>query len=116
MSLLPVHLYQCIENVAEFCLNEACDIEEYEALINQLQDQRDLMTEHVAKVTSLLARLQGHEFEVTEGTKDAETLMQSVGNTLELDVSFVHDSLGVYKLKPRCTKFSKQEIMPQDNN
>lgn len=75
----------CIENVAEFCLNEACDIEEYEALINQLQDQRDLMTEHVAKVTSLLARLQGHEFEVTEGTKDAETLMQSVGNTLELD-------------------------------
>jgi hypothetical protein len=26
----------CIENVAEFCLHESCDIEEYEALINHL--------------------------------------------------------------------------------
>jgi hypothetical protein len=25
----------CIENVAEFCLEAECDIEEYEALVNQ---------------------------------------------------------------------------------
>ena len=30
----------CIENVAEFCLHESCDIEEYEALINQLEEQK----------------------------------------------------------------------------
>ena len=29
----------CIENVAEYCLHESCDIEEYEALINQLEVQ-----------------------------------------------------------------------------
>uniref|UniRef100_A0A7S1Z6J5 Uncharacterized protein n=1 Tax=Trieres chinensis TaxID=1514140 RepID=A0A7S1Z6J5_TRICV len=51
----------CIENVAEFCLNESCDIEEYEALINQLQDQRDLISEHVSKIDGLLAKLRDHD-------------------------------------------------------
>ena len=31
----------CVENVAEFCLHEQCDVEEYEALVNQLQEQRE---------------------------------------------------------------------------
>ena len=31
----------CLENVAEFCLHEQCDVEEYEALVNQLQEQRE---------------------------------------------------------------------------
>ena len=47
----------CVENVAEFCLHEQCDIEEYEALINQLQEQRDYMINHVAKVETLLRHL-----------------------------------------------------------
>ena len=38
----------CIENVAEFCLEEAmeCDIEEFEALVNQLSDQRAYHAQH----------------------------------------------------------------------
>jgi len=48
----------CIENVAEFCLHESCDIEEYEALVNQLEEQRDHFIRHVANVESLLQRLQ----------------------------------------------------------
>jgi hypothetical protein len=55
----------CIENVAEFCLKAGqavenagdCDIEEYEALVNQLQDQRRQLAEHVAYIDSLLERL-----------------------------------------------------------
>lgn len=47
----------CIENVAEFCLHEQCDIEEYEALINQLEDQQAHFERHIAKVRGLLARL-----------------------------------------------------------
>ena len=47
----------CMENVAEFCLHEQCDVEEYGALINQLQDQRDYVLNHVAKVETLLRHL-----------------------------------------------------------
>ena len=47
----------CMENVAEFCLHEQCDVEEYEALINQLEDQRDHMVNHLAKVETLLRHL-----------------------------------------------------------
>jgi uncharacterized protein YdcH (DUF465 family) len=47
----------CIENVAEFCLHESCDVEEYEALINQLEDQKAHFIRHVANVESLLIRL-----------------------------------------------------------
>jgi hypothetical protein len=47
----------CIENVAEFCLHESCDVDEYEALVNQLEEQRDHFIRHVANVESLLQRL-----------------------------------------------------------
>ena len=47
----------CIENVAEYCLHETCDLEEYEALVNQLEEQRDHFIRHVANVESLLHRL-----------------------------------------------------------
>ena len=47
----------CMENVAEFCLHEQCDVEEYEALVNQLEDQRDYMINHLAKVETLLRHL-----------------------------------------------------------
>mmetsp|Transcript_10588 Transcript_10588/g.21152 ORF Transcript_10588/g.21152 Transcript_10588/m.21152 type:complete len:132 (-) Transcript_10588:222-617(-) len=47
----------CIENVAEFCLHETCDVDEYEALVNQLEEQRDHFIRHVANVESLLQRL-----------------------------------------------------------
>ncbi len=47
----------CIENVAEYCLHETCDVEEYEALVNQLEEQRDHFIRHVANVEMLLNRL-----------------------------------------------------------
>ena len=54
-----------IENVAELCLQaeEAlateCDLEEHEALINQLTEQRKLLFGQVDYLDGLLARLQG---------------------------------------------------------
>jgi hypothetical protein len=47
----------CIENVAEYCLHETCDIEEYEALINRLEEQKIHFINHVATVETLLVRL-----------------------------------------------------------
>ena len=47
----------CIENVAEFCLHESCDVEEYEALVNQLEEQRDHFIRHIATVETLLLHL-----------------------------------------------------------
>eukprot|EP00584_Thalassiosira_punctigera_P009083 CAMPEP_0172529592 /NCGR_PEP_ID=MMETSP1067-20121228/3639_1 /TAXON_ID=265564 ORGANISM="Thalassiosira punctigera, Strain Tpunct2005C2" /NCGR_SAMPLE_ID=MMETSP1067 /ASSEMBLY_ACC=CAM_ASM_000444 /LENGTH=131 /DNA_ID=CAMNT_0013313673 /DNA_START=144 /DNA_END=539 /DNA_ORIENTATION=- len=71
----------CIENVAEFCLHETCDLEEYEALINQLEDQKTHFIEHVAKVENLLARLKDSnqpEYDPAEVDK----LIDSIKNTL----------------------------------
>lgn len=55
----------CIENVAEYCLkaesaleNQDCDVEEYEALVNQLRDQRKILGEQLDYVDSLLVKLQ----------------------------------------------------------
>ena len=62
-----------IENVAELCLNvesmvEECDLDEHEALVNQLSEQRDILQqekskleEHSRYLDDILARLQGHE-------------------------------------------------------
>ena len=62
-----------IENVAELCLNvesmvEECDLDEHEALVNQLTDQRDILEEernkldeHSKYLNEILAKLRGHE-------------------------------------------------------
>lgn len=59
----------CIENVAEYCLKAEnalaadggeCDVEEYQALVNQLRDQRKILADHVAYVDSLLDKLQAN--------------------------------------------------------
>jgi hypothetical protein len=52
----------CIENVASLCTAadsalEGCDLEEYEALTNQLNDQRAIMQKHLDKIDGILARL-----------------------------------------------------------
>ena len=55
-----------IENVAELCLHaedalaDECDLEEHEALVNQIQDQRDIMMEQINYMDDLLGRLKGH--------------------------------------------------------
>ena len=64
-----------IENVAELCLNvesmiDECDLEEHEALVNQLSEQRLILEEEKAKLEehsryldNILDRLRGHEVE-----------------------------------------------------
>jgi hypothetical protein len=54
----------CIENVASLCTAadsalEGCDIEEYEALTNQLKDQRAIMQKHLDKIDVILGQLTG---------------------------------------------------------
>ena len=49
----------CIENVADFCLQDAleCDLEEFEALVNQLTDQRGYHAEQLTRIDDLLTKL-----------------------------------------------------------
>lgn len=73
----------CIENVAEYCLYETCDVEEYEALINQLEEQRDHFIRHVANVESLLHRLKNSnhpEYDPTE----VQHLIADIKDTLNI--------------------------------
>lgn len=55
----------CIENVAELCLKteealaDECDVEEYEALVNQLEAQKELLEQHLHRMDNLLHRLKG---------------------------------------------------------
>jgi hypothetical protein len=54
----------CIENVADLCTQadsalEECDLEQYEALTNQLKDQRAIMQTHLDKIDGILAQLAG---------------------------------------------------------
>jgi hypothetical protein len=40
-------------------LSDECDLEEHEALVNQLQDQKALLETHVGRIDSLLQRMKG---------------------------------------------------------
>ncbi|KAL7523047.1 hypothetical protein ACHAWF_000340 [Thalassiosira exigua] len=81
----------CIENVAEYCLQEQCDVEEYEALVNQLEEQQRHFERHVAKVKVLLAQLKNsnhpdHDPEEVRGVIDEskEALANGAGESLGL--------------------------------
>lgn len=56
-----------IENVAELCLNaedllaSECDLEEHEALVNQLTAQKALLEDQLKYLNNLLMRLNGEE-------------------------------------------------------
>ena len=74
----------CIENVAEFCLHESCDIEEYEALINQLEDQKAHFIRHVANVESLIGRLRDSNHP-DHDPEEVAVLIEKIKSTLESD-------------------------------
>mmetsp|Transcript_17168 Transcript_17168/g.37934 ORF Transcript_17168/g.37934 Transcript_17168/m.37934 type:complete len:118 (+) Transcript_17168:363-716(+) len=58
-----------IEN-AEYCLEEQCDVEEYEALINQLEEQHVYFEKHVRRVEGLLFDLKHRNDEEDEPQKE----------------------------------------------
>jgi hypothetical protein len=69
----------CIENVAEYCLEEQCEVEEKLALINQLTDQRDLMKDAAKRIDSLISRLKMDTTVIKKEDKEKlESLMEAV--------------------------------------
>ncbi|KAL7532325.1 hypothetical protein ACHAWF_004095 [Thalassiosira exigua] len=79
-ELTPVD-EMCIENVAEFCLHETCDVEEYEALINQLEEQKSHFIRHVANVENLLTRLKDSN-RPEHDPDDVKALIDGIKETL----------------------------------
>lgn len=56
----------CLENVAELCVGEDaafasddCDLEDHEALLNQLEAQRSHLVKHMQKIDTLVSKLRG---------------------------------------------------------
>lgn len=71
----------CIENVAEYCLHETCDIEEYEALINRLEEQKIHFINHVATVENLLVRLKDSN-RPEHDPREVQSLIDGIKKTL----------------------------------
>ena len=71
----------CIENVAEYCLHETCDIEEYEALINRLEEQKIHFINHVATVENLLVRLKDSN-RPEHDPREVQALIDGINKTL----------------------------------
>jgi hypothetical protein len=65
----------CIENVAEMCLDMECDVEEYEALVNSLEEQHSYHMEQVALTEQLLQQLRGHQ---VHGAQPSSTSQDNV--------------------------------------
>ena len=79
-SLLHQHLNEidemCIENVANLCLTDLeCDLEEYDALLNSLEEQRDLHQERVEALNRVLDQLRGHESPAAENSLQGKLSM-----------------------------------------
>lgn len=67
----------CIENVAQMCLDMECDVEEYEALVNSLEEQQKYHKEQVALTEQLLGQLKGHQVHGSNSvsTNDTEKVL-----------------------------------------
>lgn len=73
-----------LEDAAEFCLHESCEVDEYESLIDQLEEQREYFVEHVANVESLLNRLK----DSNHPEHDPDEVSRLVGNIKDALVNF----------------------------
>jgi len=71
MKLNDIDL-MAIKNVAEMCLHSEdfspstegdCDLEEHEALVNQLREQRNILAAQVKEINELISELKGHTVE-----------------------------------------------------
>ena len=76
----------CVENVANLCVEpetnlSGCDLEEFEALVNTLQEQRSYHQDRVAALDELLLKLRGDN----SSTHSPETMAKAMKN--------VHDYL-----------------------
>uniref|UniRef100_A0A7S3DQ72 Uncharacterized protein n=1 Tax=Entomoneis paludosa TaxID=265537 RepID=A0A7S3DQ72_9STRA len=70
----------CIENQVSLCGELDCDLEEYEALINRIEDQRDYHAAHVASLEALLFQLRGHD-----RVEEIDELRTSIDKALHME-------------------------------
>jgi len=77
----------CLENVAELCLQESCDVEEYEALGNTLLEQRDIHLARAKAIDVMLFKLRGHQGHLSKNPSQVKNLLESLRTTMHMDVS-----------------------------
>ena len=77
----------CMENVANLCLQELdCDLEEYDALVTTLEEQRDLHLDRVDKINSLLYKLRNHEGTLNRDPEQVDKLKHSLEEFIRMEV------------------------------
>jgi hypothetical protein len=61
-NMTCIYSIPLLENVADLCLTAMdCDLEEYEALVNTLEEQRDFHMERINAINNSLDKLRGYE-------------------------------------------------------
>eukprot|EP00521_Asterionellopsis_glacialis_P002479 CAMPEP_0195258844 /NCGR_PEP_ID=MMETSP0706-20130129/7621_1 /TAXON_ID=33640 /ORGANISM="Asterionellopsis glacialis, Strain CCMP134" /LENGTH=219 /DNA_ID=CAMNT_0040312251 /DNA_START=73 /DNA_END=732 /DNA_ORIENTATION=+ len=97
-QLEPMDL-MCVENQAELCLSEygECSLEDNEALVNQLKDQRDILLKEMYHVERLMKDLNQYTSVFARDDDEIDSLMGSIGSALKMDE--------VAEVGPRVHKF-----------
>jgi len=85
----------CLENMAQLCadndnaVDSQCDVDDYEALVNRLEDQRRYHAEHVAHLDQVLEELtsQGGP---PRSEHDVDQLRASIQRALHMEETLIH--------------------------
>mmetsp|Transcript_5997 Transcript_5997/g.8478 ORF Transcript_5997/g.8478 Transcript_5997/m.8478 type:complete len:205 (-) Transcript_5997:169-783(-) len=85
-QLEPMDL-MCVENAAEFCLSEygECSLEDNEAIVNQLKDQRDLLLKEAFHVERLMKDLNQYTSVFAKDDEEIDSLMGSISDALQMN-------------------------------
>ncbi len=89
----------CLMNAAAFCIDEGCDIEDKEALINRLHEQYIGWNLRLLGTVSAMRRLELHELNAYMYRPEVSSLMQSIGSalTMEYDMTDNKVPIGSYE-------------------
>jgi hypothetical protein len=79
----------CIMNIAEFCASEECSLDDREALIARIEEQRDLHTGIVNDLDEALRHLNSSE-QAMPGDSNVASLMESVQRALQPEQDFLN--------------------------
>mmetsp|Transcript_25206 Transcript_25206/g.37115 ORF Transcript_25206/g.37115 Transcript_25206/m.37115 type:complete len:138 (-) Transcript_25206:273-686(-) len=69
----------CVMNTATYCIDGECSLEDVDALINQLEDQRDILSQQLDNLNVFLEDL-GVANEPKESERDVDFLKKSMQN------------------------------------
>mmetsp|Transcript_66756 Transcript_66756/g.192843 ORF Transcript_66756/g.192843 Transcript_66756/m.192843 type:complete len:215 (-) Transcript_66756:8-652(-) len=77
----------CLMNTADYCINEGCDLDQKEALVNRLSEQYSALNLRHTDIVASLKRLEAHSLgsRMRMHDRETESLMQSIQRRLSME-------------------------------